>query len=193
MTTVESLLNALDETTIAQREGVRHDQARISYHLQSNTVATFDGFSEIIGDYYNHHYTTCVSNGGRLSTSEAEGRAKEIIEQQYRKRNGDVVTAFNDCHAGTEGGLRAVLDTISESLKAEGVQRYIRATFDHYINPASWEDKVEIMRQFLDRCGTYLSSSISLNQPERYAQNYNELIQTYTRALQQNSSVFRRL
>jgi len=193
MTAVESLLNALDERTIARQVGIRHDEARMSYHLQSNTVATFDEFSWIIGDYYNYHYTTCVSNGGRLSASEAEGRAKEIIEQQYRKRNGDTVTAFNDCHDGTNGGLRAVCDMVSESLKADGVQRYIRAVFDHYVNPASWEEKVAIMRQFLDRCGAYLSSSINLNQPERYAQNYNELIQTYTRALQQNSSVFRRL
>ena len=193
MTTVESLLNAIDERTIAQREAIRHDEARMSYHLQSNTVRTFEEFSRIIGDYYNHHYTTCISNGGRLSGSQAEGRAKEILEQQYRKRGGDIVTVFNDCREGTNGGLRAVLDLISESIKTEGVQRYIRAAFDHYVSPASWDDKVAIMSQFIDRCGAYLSSSISRNQPERYAHNYNELIQTYANALQQSSSVFRRL
>ena len=193
MTTVESLLNALDETTIAQREGVRHDQARISYHLQSNTVATFDEFSEIIGDYYNHHHTTCVSNGGRLSTSEAEGRAKEIIEQQYRRRNGDIVTAFNDAHDGTNGGLRAVLDMIAETLKAESVERYIRDVFDRQVAPNAWEDKVELIRQFIRQCGANLSSSIRADQPERYAHNYSELIRSYVESLQRTSSIFRRL
>ena len=193
MTTVESLLNAIDERTIAQREAIRHDEARMSYHLQSNTVHSFEEFSLTIGDYYNHHYGACLSNGGRLSSSQAEGRAKEVLEQQYRKRNGDIVTAFNDCHDGTNGGLRVVLDLISEQLKAEGVHHYIRAAFDHYVSPASWAEKVAIMRQFLDQCGAYLSSSICLNQPERYAHNYNELIQSYTQALQQSSSVFRRM
>ncbi len=193
MSNVESLLNALDERTIAQQVGIPHDEARLSYHLPSNTVATFEEFSWTIRDYYNHHYTTCVSHGGRLSASEAEGRAKEIIERQYQRQSGDIVSAFNDAHDGTNNGLRGVLDLISESLKADGVQRYIRAAFDRYVNPASWEEKVAIMRQFLDRYGVYLSSSISLDQPERYAQNYHELIQVFTSGMQKSSSIFRRL
>lgn len=193
MATINTLLAALDERTIAQRIGIPHDEARLQYHLRANTVGSFDEFSEIIADYYTHHYSTCVSRGGHLSPRDAAGRAKELLEQQYRKRNGDIVTAYNDVHDGTNGGLRVVLDTIAEGLKAESVQHYIRDAFDCHVAPNSWEQKVEIIRQFIAKCSASLSSSIRADQPERYAQNYNELIRSYVDALQRTSSIFRRL
>lgn len=193
MPNISSLTSALDERIIAQRIGIPHDETRLRYSLRSNTVGNFDEFSEIIGDYYNYHFTTCVSNGGKLSRADATGRAKEIIEREYRRRHGDIVSAYNDAHDGTNGGVRAVLDLIAEGLKAESVEKYIWDHIDRHVAPNSWEEKVEIIRQFIAQCGPYLSSSIRNQQPERYAQNYEELIRSYTHALQQTSSIFRRL
>lgn len=193
MAVIDNLLIALDERQIAQRIGLRHDEARIRYHLQSNTVESFDDFSDVIADYYNHHFTSCVSSGGRLPRPEAAGRAKEALEKEYRRRDGDIVTAFNDAHDSTNGGLRVVLDTLAEAIKAEGVERYIREVFDRNVTPNAWEQKVEIIRQFIYRCGVDLSSSIQADQPERYAQNYGELIRSYVRCLQHTSAIFRRL
>jgi hypothetical protein len=193
MTSYSGLQSEIDEKAIAQRIAIPHDEARMRYHLDSNTVADFEEFSQKIGDYYNYHFTSCVSFGGSLSASEAISRAKEILDQEYRPKGGDIVTAYNDSHDGTNGGLRLILDKIAEKLKAESVERYIRDAFDRYVAPNSWEHKVEIIRQFIGRCGSLLSSSIRSDQPERYAQNYQELIQSYVTALQNTSSIFRRL
>jgi len=193
MTSITGLLAELDERNIAQKIGIRHDEVRMRYPLQCNTVDSFEEFSRIIGDYYNYHFTNCVSFGGSLPTSEAVGRAKELLEQQYRRHEGDIVTAFNDSRDGINGGLRVILDTIAEGLKAEGVERIIREAFDRYVAPNSWELKVEIIKQFIRKCGDFLSSSIRTDQPERYAHNYQELIRSYVSALQNTSSIFRRL
>ena len=193
MATINSLLAHLDERIIAKRIGIRHDEARLNYHLRSNTVTNFDQFRDNITDYYNYHYTSCISNGGGLSTSEAYGRAKELLEREYRKRRGDIVSAFNNAHDGTNGGMRVVLDTIAEALKAEAVERYITDAFDRHVTPNSWEQKVDMIRQFIAYCGPNLSSSIRTDQPERYAHDYGELIRTYVEGLQQTSSIFRRL
>jgi len=190
---INSLLAELDERIIAKRIGIPHDEVRMRYPLHSNTVRNFDEFSRIIGDYYNTHFTACISRGGKLSASEAASRAKEIIEQEYRRRGGEIVTAFNDAHDGTNGGMRSILDIISEGLKTESVERYIRDGFDRYVSPNSWSQKVLIIKQFIDRYGIHLSSTIRRGQPERYAQNYQELIRSYITALQTTSSIFRRL
>ena len=50
MAAIDILLNALNERQIAQRVGLRHDEARMSYHLPSNTVANFDAFADIIAE-----------------------------------------------------------------------------------------------------------------------------------------------
>ena len=193
MATINILLSALDEREIARQVAVPHDEARIQYRLSSNTVADFGRFSDIITDYCNYHCSSCVSHGGTLARSDAYGKAKELLEGEYRKRRGDIVSAFNDAHDGTNGGMRVVLDTIAEGLKAEAVERYIAEIFDRHVTPNSWERKVDIIRQFINRCGPYLSSSIVADQPERYAQNYSELIRSYTEGLRQTSSMFRRL
>ncbi len=128
-----------------------------------------------------------------MSTSEAAGRAKEILEREYRRRAGDVVTAFNDAHDGTNGGLRVVLDTIAESIKAESVERYIRDVFDRHVTPNEWDKKVEIVRQFINQTRAGIDPSINQDQPEEYAHNYQKLIRSYVNGLQRTSSIFRRL
>lgn len=193
MPAIDTLLASLDERHVAQRIGLRHDEARMRYQLQKNTVDTFDEFSDVIADYYNRHFTSCVSNGGSLPRSEAAGRAKEILDTEYRRHDGDIVTAFNDAHDGTNGGLRVVLDRLAEAIKAEGVKRYVREMFDRHVAPNAWEQKVEIIRQFIAQCGANLASSIRADQPERYAQNYQDLIHSYVKSLQNTSAIFRRL
>ena len=160
MATIDHLLAALDERQIAQRVGLPHDEARMEYPLRRNTVGTFEDFTDLVADYYNHHFARCVSGGGSLPRPEAAGRAKEALEREYRRRNGDIVAAFNDAHDGTNGGLRVQLDLIAEALKTESVERYIRDMFDRYVAPNSWVDKVEIIRQFIARCGGNLAASI---------------------------------
>jgi len=191
MTAISSLLTALDERTIARKIGIGHDEARMRYSLRSNTVSNFDEFTDVIGDYYNYHFTQCVSEGGSLAGSEAAGRAKEILEQAYRRQGGNIASAYNDAHDGTNGGLRAALDTIAEVLKSESVRRYMREMFDRYVAPHDWDRKVAIIRQFIEECGAHLD--IERDRPERYAHDYEELIRSYVQALQRTSSVFRRL
>ena len=192
MGAIESLLSAMDEQAIARNVGIPHDEARMNYTLTKNTVASFDEFSDVIADYYNHHITTCVTHGGFLSRTEAAGRAKEILAQTYRRQRSDINGAFNDAHDGTNGGLRVILDKIAEHLKAESVERYVRDAFDAHVSPNSWEQKVDIMSQFLTRHAHFLSPTIDVNKPERYAQNYEELIRAYVDSLKETSSVFRR-
>ncbi len=55
------------------------------------------------------------------------------------------------------------------------------------------EDKVAIIRQFIAQCGANLASSIDAKQPERYAQDFQDLIRSYVQSLQATSSIFRRL
>jgi hypothetical protein len=192
MGSLDYLLAMIDEQAIARNVSIPHDEARMRYSLRKNTVLDFEEFTDVIADYYNYHVSQCVMHGGFFSPTEAASRAKKILEQEYRRQGGTIVTVFNDAHDGTNGGLRVVLDRIAEALKTESVENCIREAFDRYVAPNSWEQKVEIMRQFIARFGHVLSSSIRANQPERYARDYEELIRSYVDSLKKTSSIFRR-
>jgi len=179
MCTIDSLCAALSENEIARNVGIPHDEARASYALSKNTVNDFNEFNDLIAKYYSYHITQCVIPGGRLAHFEAAGRASEILEREYKRQGGDLMSAYRDAHDGTNGGMRIVLDIIADHLKTESGERYVRAEFHRYIDPSSWDQKVEIIRQFIDRNRHILGSSIDAAHPERYAQNYNELIKAF--------------
>jgi len=194
MVAINSLLSALDEREIARQVAIEHDEARMRYPLTSNTVRDFQEFGTVIADYYNYHHSTCISRGGRLSNTGAYSKAKNLLEQEYRRRGGgNMVTAFNDAHDGINGGMRVVLDTIADHLKAQAVEEYTTAMFDMHVAPNAWDDKVEIIRQFIACCGPMLAGSIVAHQPERYAHDFTELIKGYVEGLRRTSSIFRRL
>lgn len=189
---ITSLTAMLEERHIAREIGIPHDEARMRFSLQSNTVGSFEEFTELLADYLNHHHAECLT-GGRFSHSEAASRAKEIVGQEYRRKGGDIVSAYNDAHEGTNGGMRAVLDIIADRLKTESVENYIQDVFDRIVAPNSFEDKVTIMTQFISAFGSQLSTSIQQDRPERYAHDYKNLIRAYVVSLQNTSSMFRRL
>ena len=193
MSDIHDLLKALDERTITKRVALAHDEARAMYPLQSNTVATFDEFTRIICHYYNYHFTRCISHGASLTAAEASGRAKTLLEQHGRQHGRNLASFFNDAHDGTHCGLRIILDIIADGLKAESIEFYMRDVLDRFVGPHDWSRKVDIIRQFLAACGQHLLPSCRIDEPERYAANYEELIRSYVNGLRQLSTIFRSL
>ena len=193
MAAIDNLMAELDEGNLAQLIGIPHDNARARYPLHKNTVESFAEYEETIGDYLNRQFSECVARGGSLSRSEATTRAKEILEREYRRRNGDIVSAYNDAHDGTNGGLRAQLDTICDALKNESLGRHVRDAFDRHVRPNAWLEKVAMIRSIIARFGGLLGPAIQADQPERYAQDYRNLVETLVQALQRSAATFRRL
>jgi len=193
MPVLNSLITSLQELTIAQEVAIRHDEARVRYRLNANTVPNFRGFEDAITDYYAYHFGECIARGAHLSREEASGRAKELIEQGYRRRRGDIVSAFTDARDGTNGGLRQILDIIADGLKEDSIVRYTRYQFDTYIAPNDFDAKVDLIRQFFRQFGHQLPSSVDLNRPERYCTSYQELVNAFVQGLRETSSIFRRL
>ena len=191
MAAIDSLLAELNERTLAQRVAILHDEARLRYMLRRNTVDSFAEFSEVITDYYNHHCR--LVSGAPVPDAEALGCAKDILEHAYRRRHLDIAMAINDAVEGTNGGIRAILDLIADGLKEEFLRRHVRNVFDRYVTPNKWDEKVEIMRQFIQRCGPPFGSAIQADAPERYAFHYKDLVNDYVEALRKTSPAFRQL
>ena len=192
MCTIDSLCAALDEVEIARNVGIAHDEARGAFGLRKNTVSSFDEFNNLIADYYSYHIGHCVALGGRIAAFEAAGRASEILEREYKRHGGNLMSAYRDANDGTNGGVRIILDVIAEQLKEESVERYVRHAFNRHVDPTSWDQRVEIIRQFIDRNRHVLGSSVDATHPERYAQNYDELIKAFMDALKRSSKIFKK-
>lgn len=192
MARIDQLMAAINERHIAGTVIRPHDDAFIHYRFRSNTVASPAEHKAILGDYYAYHFCACVAHGGRMSPVDAAAFGCAIVEREYRRRGGDIVQAYEDAHEGLAGGIFEQVRMIAEALKTEAVERYIQHVFDEYVAPNSWQEKVEIIRQFIERFGSYLSLSDHEN-IERYAKDYKELIRSFVDGLRRTSAVSRRL
>jgi hypothetical protein len=159
--------------------------------LKKNTVSDDAEFDDVISDYYNHHFKQCISGEGALSRAEAAGRAKEIIERDYRRNGQDKLHAYANGKNGTNGGMRAILDIIMEHLKEEAIERHIRDVLDRYVAPTSFDEQVSIVRELISRTGIS-STYVDVNRPERYARNYEELIRGLAKSVKDQAAKLRR-
>lgn len=196
MSKISAILAELDERRIAQRVGIPHDEARMQFCLPSNTVRTFDEFSRICREYYNYHFTRCVTHGGSLPPAEAWDRAKQILEQgnrQDRENKSDIVSAFRDARDGTNGGLRHALDVIADGLRSQSIAGYVTDVFDRHVAPDSWQGKVETIRDFIAHCGVDLSAFVEVDEPERYAHDFRPVVFALVQGLRHTAGVLRRM
>lgn len=188
MSVLERILEELDETYLVANITKKHDEARIQYRLDSITVPDDITFDNVIADYYNYHFTKCISSGGELSRAEAAGRAKEIIVEYCRRRRIDKLNVYSDGKTGANGGMREILDIIMEALKEEAVERHYRDVIDRYVAPSSWDEQLHLVKEFFKRIPD--SSHFDKEHPERYVRNYEELIRLRVEQLKSLSKIF---
>ncbi len=191
MPLIDSLITAIQPLTIAQKVTRPIDSFRMAFSLPNNVVGDFNEYHDRVTEYYNELFTSCVSHGGRLSTAEAFGKVKAIIDRGYRSRNGDMETAFKDARDGENGGLRASIDLITDAVKTEAAENYVTEVFHRHLDNNDWEARVELIRQFIDKRGQDLDPTIRCDQPERYARDCEKLIRAYVSSLRETASLFR--
>jgi len=192
MSVLDNILEELDEIYIVEHITKKHDEARMQYTMNKNTVSDDTEFDDVIFEYYNHHYTKCVAGGGSLSRADAASMAKEIINQEYRRKGRDKLHAYADGKDGTNGGMRAILDIIMERLKEDAIERHMRDVLDRYVAPTSFDEQVSIVREIINRTGIS-STYVDADRPERYARNYEELIRGLVETFKLQAGRFRRL
>lgn len=192
MPNIHSLLSELDEKTIARKITLKHDEARRTFRLYSTKVADYDAFQDIIGKYYKHHFFNAICPGSTTEEWRATQTAREIVEKIYEKQGGNIVKAIRDACDGSNGGISRILDLIAEHIKAEAVEAYISYTFDQHIDPMDFEEKEEIVRQFIRHFKKYLPFTLDEARPERYANDYTKLIRAYLDGLKRTSATFNR-
>ena len=192
MTNVESLVRELMPVTIARRIDIPLNEAMEQYADRSAIGVDFPEYKRQLGGFLNHMVTTCVTHGGTLSDSEAYGRAKEILEHEYQRRGGDIVTAFNDARDGTNNGWLGQKIVIKDRLRYEMVGRHVQWVLDQYLPPA-WQAKLALTREFLSVYGPNLGDAVDCGDPERYARDVQLLVQAIVESIDRTASVARRL
>jgi hypothetical protein len=102
--------------------------------------------------------------------------AEEALVRAYRERNGDYLTAISDALKGTNGGVRGILDAITEVIKRDNVEKYINYVFTDYVD---YPVVIQTLCEFFAAHGHELPSVVDTRNPERYVRYFKKLMRSF--------------
>jgi len=187
---LESILAEINADHLTASIGLPIDSARAVFLIDSVLVGSHTEFSETIVSFYLHllRHTRKVFDPVDMDAAGAEGFA--LLERAFSKQGG-FQAALAEARCASNGGMRFVMDTMTEQLKREQQKKHVNHILKSALDPLDWQGKVNMMKELLVRLKPHLPEEIFSQPAERYAGHYEGIVETYVRSIDQVKSVFR--
>lgn len=187
---LDLVLDSICGNALAQRIGLPIDTARATYQLESVTTSSHHDFLRICSSFYSHLLCHVCCSAISVDPGAAVRDALDLVGQAF-EREGGLSGAEAEARDATRGGLRFVLDAMTESFKRDQQSKEVRRVLKEAIDPMDWASKVTIMSELLTRLGSGLPPDLRARPVERYAKSVEALIQQYVKSVNEMGRLMR--
>ena len=172
----DQVVDQLSAAAFARDQGIAIDAARGSFLLTAATVDSHDQFIETVTAFYLHLERYRQNHPDQpLDPQTIPPKALALLESTFA-RDGGIPAAFVRARDGLQGGMRSILDAVTEQFKTERYRDHVRCVFGQKLDPMDWQAKVAFMQTALQRLAPFLPEEIKNQPPQRFARDYEELI-----------------
>jgi len=189
---VEAVLEQIDAGALAQRIGKPIDDARAAYVLQDVIADSYDLFLDTIAAFYLALLRHTELNPNLAPSGILEAEAVDLLERAFRDKGGRN-RAWAEARDGVHGGLRFVLDVMTEQFRTERQTKHVSGVLVGALDPLDWNARVAFMEVFLDWLAPHLPSEIREQPPEQFVRHYELILLSYVRSLDQVKQLLRSL
>jgi len=182
----------INELAMTENFGLKIDSARASFTLNSVTIGNYEEFLETITSFYIH--LRCYENSEPVKSIDQQrsrNEAVELLENTFRN-NGGMEAALPRARDGTEGGMRKILDEMTDFYKLSQQQKHITAIFRQSVDSLCWDERVEFMRHAMERLKNFMPQELRNEPPERFARDYEAIIKAYVNGMDKFNQLLRR-
>lgn len=187
---VDIVLGQISAEALAEKIGLPIDTARATYVMPEVTIESHEIFHDTIAGFYlallRHTDAAVASTDSQAVAAEAYS----LLERAFRDQGG-ADAALAEARHGTNGGVRLVLNVMTEQFKTEQQAKHVSRVLKEAIDPLDWDASVAFMDVFLKRIGPQLPPEIRSQPPQRFARHYQDIIQTYVRSLDRVKELLR--
>lgn len=185
MSKYTDIMKYLNPKNIIEHTEAPSDTARGKYSLKSSIAKSYHEYEKIVIDYLDFHYKA-VFNNTSFPPNILRGRA----DQYLRKTGGLINSAFIGL-SGANGGMNHILNIISEGVKEEMKRSYFDYVVTTYISPLSFDEVVELMREFKSKLISYSPQSFTFIEPEAMAKDFQTILWDYIEQLKQHKNLWK--
>ena len=186
---LETILFEIGADNLTMQVAKPINQARATYVMET-VVAPHEDFNEIIASFSLHllRHTRSIVDPVDMDAVGAEGLA--LLERAFAKKGG-FQGALAEARYATNGGVRFVLDSLTQKFIQEQQEKYIGRVLKTAMDPLDWDSKVKLMKAIIRRLKAYLPAAIASQPAERFTVQYEQIVRAYSQSLDQIKSVFR--
>ena len=188
--TISDILSEISQDALIVSVGGKIDGARSTYSISSTVIDSYEHFLEVIRSFYLHilRHTNEVSLSYELDSIGAESIA--LVERAFSKQGG-FKAALAEAKHGHNGGLRRVLDSMTDHYKQEQMEKHVQQVLKSALDPLDWDGKVDLMKELMHRLKPHLPQEILLQPVSRYADQWETISHVYVKSIDQMTALFR--
>jgi hypothetical protein len=187
---VAHVLGEISQESVTREVLLPIDTARASFVMDSVIIEDFDEFTDTTVAFYAHLLRHMQRLRGSEGTDGLQHDAKTLLEKTFGGEGGDEL-ARAEARSGERGGMRFVLDAVTEQFKREQRELYVGFIVHQTVKRLNWEQKVAFIEELLRRLAPGLPADISPAEPERYARNLDVVVRAYASSMDRVTAVLK--
>lgn len=168
---IENIFSLLDKKRISEKIDKPIDKALKNFQRITLKSPSNDQVHKILSAFYSAAY-----NNMHKIKKKSLAELLVLLDKNYRGRgiNGYIGVLIDS--ARSEDGIRTVLYRLAHIIKEHEKDKYIRAIFTTYINPADWQLKCEIVKFIQNKYSNLVPKKILDCQPEQLVNELEHII-----------------
>ena len=182
----------ISSESLVERIKLPHRQRTAVFQLDSVLVDNHEVFNETITAFYIHLIRKVRGIIGPAEHTTSCAEAHDLLSRTYA-RDGGYRGALAEASGGFRGGMRFILDAMTEQFKKEEREKEVNRVLTEALDPLDWNSQVALMKALLERLGPHLPEDIRAQPPERYANQVQLLSKAYVESMDQLNLTFRSL
>ncbi|MFC1761014.1 hypothetical protein ACFL6U_02915 [Planctomycetota bacterium] len=188
---VDLVISQIDSTALAKNLAIPIDTARATYMLDSLTIGSSEEFCDTICAFYLHLQRHLHSTSDSVDMDTVRADATALVEQTFANKGG-FKAALTEGKDALSGGMKFILDAMTEQFKAERQTKHVNRVIKEAISPLDTNAQVSLISVLLKRLAPHLPQDIATAPPERFIQHYEIIVRAYVQSLDRVHEVFRR-
>jgi hypothetical protein len=190
-TIADSIISQIDRIALAKKVAMPIDTARATYVLNTLTTGSSEDFYGIVVAFYLHLQRHVHSTSDSVDMETVRAEATALLERTFAQRGG-LKAAMNEAADGLSGGMKFILDAMTEQFKAECMSKHVNRVIKEAITPVDTDEQISLISVLLKRLAPHLPQEIATSPPERFITHYETLVKAYVQSLDKMNEIFRR-
>jgi hypothetical protein len=188
--TLEIVVAEIEREHLTRIISLPIDAARASYLLGTVTADSHHEVLEVATSFYIHllRYTNRLID--TVDPDQAGPAAYSLLDHAFA-RTGGAADAIAEARCGGRGGLRFVLDQMTDQFKRERQEEYVLHVVSTAVDPLDWPAKVAFLKELLSRSPQILPAELASEPLERFAAKYDQVLRAYVNSIDQMKHVLR--